>query len=74
MILIIRPGLIHYDHLINAEIILALSIYLTLLKTWNRVYKFWVKPELQHDLFRPTDHCGLLQLLDVISSNKRLTG
>jgi hypothetical protein len=26
------PGLIHYDHLINAEIISALSIHLDLLK------------------------------------------
>ena len=31
------PGLILYDHLINAEIISALSIHLTLLKTWNIV-------------------------------------
>ena len=30
--------------------------------------------ELQHDLFRPTDHCALLQLYDVISSHKHLTG
>ena len=30
----------------------ALSIHLTLLKIWNRVYKFWVRSELQHDLFR----------------------
>jgi hypothetical protein len=28
----LKPGLIHYDHLINAEIISALSIQLTLLK------------------------------------------
>ena len=33
-------GLIHNDHLINGEIILALKIHLTLLKTWNRVYNF----------------------------------
>ena len=70
----LRPGLIHYDHLINAEIISALIIHLTLLKTRNRVYKFWVKPELQYYLFIPTDHCALLQLLDMISSHKRLTG
>ena len=70
----LRPGLIHYDHLINAEIISALSIHLSLLQTENIVYKFRVKPELQHYLFRSTDHCALLQLHDVISSHKRLTG
>ena len=65
--------LVHYDHLINAEIFSALSIHLTL-KNLNQVYKFRVRPKLQHDLFRPTDHCALLQLHDVISSHKRLTG
>ena len=68
------PGLIYYDNLINAEIISALSIHLTLLRTWNRVYKFWVRPEVQHDLFRFTDRGALLQLYDVISSHKHLTG
>jgi hypothetical protein len=68
------PDLLHYDHLIKAYIILALSIHLNVLKTWNRVYKFWVRPELQHDLFRPTDHYPLQQMQDVISSHKRLTG
>ena len=32
--------MIHYDHLINAEINSALCIHLTLLKTWNRVTNF----------------------------------
>ena len=49
--------MVHYDNLNNAEIILALSIHLTLLKTWNWVYKFWVRPELHHDVFRHTGHC-----------------
>ena len=40
---------------------------LTFLKTWNRVYKFWVRAELQDDLFRPTGHCALLQLHDMMS-------
>ena len=74
--------MVHYDNLINAEIISALSIHLTRLGwqwgqgpwkhfpyvqvsdvlcytpipiTWNRVYKFWVRPELQHDVIRPTN-------------------
>ena len=29
----LRPGLVHYDNLINTEMISALSIYLTPLKT-----------------------------------------
>ena len=28
----------------------------------------------EHDLFRPTDYSALLQLYDLISSHKRLTG
>ena len=54
---ILRPCLAHYDKLINAEIISAVKIHLALLKTWNRAYKFWVRPELQHDMFRPADDC-----------------
>jgi hypothetical protein len=50
----LRPALVHYENLINAEIISAVS---TLLKSRNRVYKFLVRPELQHDVIRHTDHC-----------------
>ena len=39
------PGLVYYDNLINAEMISALSIHLTLLKTWKTIYKFWMRPE-----------------------------
>ena len=53
---------------INAEIVSALSIHLTLLKTWNRVYKCWVRPELQHDLFRSTDYCNCMTWYQVIST------
>ena len=31
-----------------------------------------MRPEQQHDLFRPTDHGALLQPHDVISRHKRL--
>ena len=33
-----------------------------------------MRPEQEHDVFRPTDHCALMQLHDVILSHKRLTG
>ena len=33
----------------------ALSIHLSPIKTWNRVYKCWERLVLQHDVFR---HCG----------------
>ena len=53
-------GLIHYDHLINAEIISALSI---------NSFK-----NLKQGLQILSETCALLQLHDVISSHKRLTG
>ena len=70
----LRAGLIHHDHLISAEIISALSIHLTLLKTWNRIYKFWVRPELQNMICLDLLTTALLQLNYVISCHKRLTG
>ena len=35
----------------------VLSIHLTPIKSWNRVYKCWVRPELQHDVIRCPGHC-----------------
>ena len=64
--------MIHYDHLINAEIISSFSIHLTLLKTWNKVYKFWVRPELQSkfflDLLTTVHYCNCMTWYQVISA------
>ena len=35
----------------------ALSIHLTTVKSWNRVYKWWVRPELKHDVIKSPGHC-----------------
>ena len=50
----------------------AFSIHLTLLKTWNRVYKCWVRPELQHDVINILAP-ALLQSHDVVSHHECLT-
>jgi hypothetical protein len=39
----------------------ALGIRLNVLKTLKRVYKFWVGPELQFDLFGSTEQCTTAQ-------------
>ena len=48
----------------------ALSIHLTPIKTWNRVYKYWVRPGLQHDGIRCPGHYVTVTAYDhVISAN-----
>jgi hypothetical protein len=42
---------------INAEMISALSIHLTHVKTWKRVYKWLVRPDIQHNVIIRPDHC-----------------
>ena len=45
----------------------ALGIHLTCLKTLNRVYKCWVRPELQHDVIRRPGHCIITTSWDEMS-------
>ena len=51
----------------NAEMISAFSIHLTPVKTWNRVYKFWGRPELQHDWIKCPNNCITATTCDITS-------
>ena len=42
---------------INAEMISALSVQLTPIKTLNRVHECLVRSELQHDVIKRPGHC-----------------